>query len=202
MGTASTMASIIECLGIALPGNAAIPAVDARRAALAQLVGRRIVAMVREDLRISRLLTREAFENAIRLNAAIGGSTNAVIHVLAIAGRMGVRVDLDDWDRFGRDVPTLANLMPSGKYLMQDFYAAGGLAVVMSRLDQAGFLHGGAMNANGSSIRQNYAEAECFDDDVIRPLDRPLVASGGIAVLRGNLAPNGRCLNRPLPLPA
>jgi L-arabonate dehydrase len=194
MGTASTMASMIECLGLALPGNAAIPAVDARRHVLAQLSGRRIVDMVRDNLTVSRLLTREAFENAIRVNAAIGGSTNVVLHLLAIAGRVGVPLDLDDWDRLGRDVPTLVNLMPSGTYLMEDFHAAGGLPVVMRRLSDAGLLHGEALNANGRDVRTNAADAECFDDEVIRPLDRPLAASGGLAILRGNLAPAGAVL--------
>ncbi len=194
MGTASTMASMIECLGLALPGNAAIPAVDARRLVLAQLSGRRIVDMVRDNLTVSRLLTREAFENAIRVNAAIGGSTNVVLHLLAIAGRVGVPLDLDDWDRLGRDVPTLVNLMPSGTYLMEDFHAAGGLPVVMRRLSDAGLLHGEALNANGRDVRTNAADAECFDDEVIRPLDRPLAASGGLAILRGNLAPAGAVL--------
>jgi L-arabonate dehydrase len=194
MGTASTMASLVECLGLALPGNAAIPAVDARRLALAQLTGRRIVKMIDESLVISRLLTRESFENAIRVNAAIGGSTNAVLHLLAIAGRVGVSLDLADWDSLGRTVPTIVNLMPSGKFLMQDFHAAGGLGVVMRRLCEAGLLHADLINANGCTIRENYAYAECFDNDVIRPLDQPVVSCGGIAILRGNLAPNGAVL--------
>ena len=194
MGTASTMASMIECLGLALPGNAAIPAVDARRYALAQICGRRIVGMVREGLTVSRLLTREAFENAIRVNAAIGGSTNAVLHLLAIAGRVGVPLTLDDWDRLGRTVPTIVNLMPSGTFMMQDFHAAGGLPVVMRRLLEAGLLDGNARNANGATVSQNCAGAECFDDEVIRPLDRPIATTGGIAILRGNLAPRGAVL--------
>jgi dihydroxy-acid dehydratase len=194
MGTASTMASMMECLGLALPGNAAIPAVDARRQALAQLSGRCIVRMVGEGLNPSRLLTREAFENAIRLNAAIGGSTNAVLHMLAIAGRIGVDISLDDWDRLGRDVPTIVNLMPSGTGLMQDLHAAGGVPAVMRRLLDAGLLHGNARNANGATLAENCADAECFNDDIIRPLDRPVAAMGGIAVLRGNLAPRGAVL--------
>jgi L-arabonate dehydrase len=173
------MASLIECLGLALPGNAAIPAVDARRMRLAQLTGRRIVEMIRENLVISRLLSRESFENAIRVNAAIGGSTNAVLHLIAIAGRVGVPLDLDCWDSFGRDVPTIVNLMPSGRYLMQDFCAAGGLGVVMRRLCEAGLLHADLINANGRTIQENYAHAECFNDDVIRPLDRPIAANCG-----------------------
>jgi dihydroxy-acid dehydratase len=194
MGTASTMASLIECLGLALPGNAAIPAVDARRYSLAQISGRRIVAMVRENFSVSHLLNREAFENAIRVNAAIGGSTNAVLHIMAIAGRVGVPLSLDDWDRLGRTVPTIVNLMPSGTFMMQDFHAAGGLPVVIRRLLDAGLLHGNARNANGATLNENCMGAECFDDDIIRPLDRPISASGGIAVLRGNLAPRGAVL--------
>ena len=194
MGTASTMASIVEALGIALPGNAAIPAVDSRRYTLAQLAGRRIVEMVDEDLRPAQILTRQAFENAIRVNGAIGGSTNAVVHLLALAGRLGVPLSLDDWDQLGRDVPTLLNLMPSGKYLMEDFFYAGGLPVVMRRLLEAGLLHGDALSVTGRPVAVEIDGAECFDDDVIRPLDRPLVDQGGIAVLRGNLAPDGAIL--------
>jgi dihydroxy-acid dehydratase len=194
MGTASTMASLIECLGLAMPGNAAIPAVDARRMRLAQLTGRRIVEMIQKNVVISHLLTRESFENAIKVNAAIGGSTNAVLHLIAIAGRVGVLLDLDDWDSLGRTVPTIVNLMPSGKFLMQDFYAAGGLSVVMRRLCEAGLLHADLINANGRTILENYAHSECFNDEVIRPLDRPVAAAGGIAVLRGNLAPHGAVL--------
>jgi dihydroxy-acid dehydratase len=191
MGTASTMASLVEALGVALPSNAAIPAVDARRYELAQRTGRHIVDLVNRDVRLSQILTREAFENAIRVCGAIGGSTNAVIHLLAIAGRMGVPLTLDDWDRLGRNTPTIVNLMPSGKYLMEDFYYAGGLPVVMRRLLEAGKLHGDAMTVNGQTVAQNVGDAECFNDDVIRPLDTPLVEQGGLAVLRGNLAPNG-----------
>ncbi len=189
MGTASTMASMCEALGIALPNNAAIPAVDSRRAALAQLVGRRAVSMVHEDLVISRILTREAFENAIRVNGAIGGSTNAVVHLLAIAGRLGVDLSLDDWDSLGRDVPTIVDCMPSGRFLMEDFYYAGGLPVVMKALGER--LHGQVMTVNGKTMAENIAGARCFNEEVIRPLERPLVENGGIAVLRGNLAPSG-----------
>ena len=137
MGTASTMASMVEALGLGLPNNAAIPAVDSRRYVLAHLAGRRIVEMVREDLRMSKILTREAFENAIRVNGAIGGSTNAVMHLLAIAGRIGVPLTLDDWDRLGHDMPLLVNLMPSGQFLMEDFYYAGGLPAVIRELGDA-----------------------------------------------------------------
>lgn len=194
MGTASTMASMVEALGVALPTNAAIPAVDARRDVLAQIAGRRIVDMVKEDLRLSKILTREAFENAIRVNGAVGGSTNAVIHLLAIAGRVGVEVTLDDWDRFGRDVPTIVDLMPSGRFLMEDFYYAGGLPVVMKRLAEIGLLHRDLLTVSGSTVWENVEHATCFNDEVIRPLSKPLVQSGGVAVLRGNLAPDGAVL--------
>src|SRR3989454_11462125 len=150
MGTASTMASVVEALGIGLPTNAAIPAVDARRYVLAHMAGRRIVEMVREDLRMSKLLTRKNFENAIRVNGAIGGSTNAVIHLLAIAGRMGIDLKLDDWDELGVDIPCLVNLMPSGKYLMEDFYYAGGIPAVIREIGK--FLHKDAMTVNGKTI--------------------------------------------------
>jgi L-arabonate dehydrase len=194
MGTASTMASMVEALGVALPHNAAIPAVDSRRLVLAQLAGRRIVEMVRDDLRLSSFLTREAFENAIRVNAAIGGSTNAVIHLLALAGRLGVPLSLDDWDRLGRDVPTLIDLMPSGRFLMEDFYYAGGLPAVIRALLEAGQLHGEALTVNGRSLRDNNKDAPNHNPEVIRPWDRPLTERGGIAVLRGNLAPGGAVL--------
>ncbi|MEQ8370729.1 MAG: IlvD/Edd family dehydratase [Alphaproteobacteria bacterium] len=194
MGTASSMASMVEALGMGLPTNAAIPAADARRYTLAHMAGRRIVEMAHEDLRMSRILTRQAFENAVRINGAIGGSTNAVVHLLALAGRVGVAFSLDDWDRLGRDVPTIVNLLPSGAHLMEDFYYAGGLPAVIRRLGEAGLLHKDALTANGQSLWDNSRDAEVYDDDVIRPLDRPLVASGGIAVLRGNLAPAGAIL--------
>jgi dihydroxy-acid dehydratase len=189
MGTASTMACLVEALGIAMPGNAAIPAVDARRSALAHLVGRRVVAMVHEDLRLSRIMTRAAFENAVRAVNAVGGSTNAVIHLLAFAGRLGVDFTLDDWDRLGRDVPCLVDLMPSGKYLMEDFCYAGGLPAVLSELGD--LVHRDALTVTGRSIGEHIADAPCHDRDVIRPLSQPLVRDAGIAVLRGNLAPDG-----------
>jgi dihydroxy-acid dehydratase len=191
MGTASTMASMVEALGLSLPGNAAIPAVDSRRSVLAHIVGRRIVEMVGEDLRISRILTRDAFENAIRVNALLGGSTNAVIHLLAIAGRVGVPLSLDDWDRLGHDCPTLVNLMPSGQYLMEDFYYAGGLPAVVRALGEQGLLRREALTVNGKTIWENCREAPNWNADVIRPWERPLLERGGIAVLRGNLAPWG-----------
>ncbi len=189
MGTASTMATMAEALGVALPGNAAYPAVDANRSRLAQMTGRRIVDMVREDLRLSMILKREAFANAVKVNGAIGGSTNAVIHLLAIAGRVGTELTLDDWDRWGQGVPTLLDLMPSGRYLMEDFCYAGGLPAVMKEM--AGLLDLDALTVTGRSVGANIELAENFNQDVIRPLSRPLVAEGGIAVLRGNLAPDG-----------
>ena len=194
MGTASTMASMAEALGMALSGNAAIPAVDARRRVMAQLSGRRIVQMVKDDLRPSHIMTRAAFENAIRTNGAIGGSTNAVIHLLAMAGRVGIDLTLDDWDRLGRDVPTIVNLQPSGKYLMEEFYYAGGLPVVLKRLGEAGLLNRDALTVSGSAIWDEVKDAENWNEDVILPADKPMTASGGIAVLRGNLAPGGAVL--------
>ena len=192
MGTASTMASVVEALGIGLPTNAAIPAVDARRYALAHMAGQRIVEMVHEDLRMSKILTRAAFENAIRVVGAIGGSTNAVIHLLAIAGRIGVELTLDDWDRFGRGVPCLVNLMPSGKYLMEDFFYAGGLPAVIE--DLGDLINRDALTVNGKTIGENVAGARCFNRDVIKPKDEPLTREGGLAILRGNLCPNGAVL--------
>ncbi len=192
MGTASTMASMAESLGMALPTNAAIPAVDSRRRVLAHMAGRRIVEMVREDLRMSKILTKQAFENAIVVNGAIGGSTNAVVHLIAIAGRLGVELTLDDWDRLGRNVPCLVNLMPSGKYLMEDFYYAGGLPAVMREVGS--MLHKNALTANGKTIWDNVKDAKCWNHDVIFPLKKPFKDNGGIAVLRGNLAPLGAVL--------
>lgn len=191
MGTASSMASMVEALGMALSGNAAIPAVDARRRVMAHLTGRRIVEMVRDDLKPSDILTRTAFENAIRVNGAIGGSTNAVVHLLAIAGRVGVDLTLDDWDRLGRDVPTIVNLMPSGKYLMEEFFYAGGLPVVIKRLCEDGLLDGDALTVSGETLWDEVKDARNWNEDVIRPVDRALTPHGGIAVLRGNLAPSG-----------
>jgi L-arabonate dehydrase len=194
MGTASTMASMAEALGMALSGNAAIPAVDSRRRVMAQLTGRRIVDMVKDDLKPSDIMTKDAFENAIRVNGAIGGSTNAVVHLLAMAGRVGVDLTLADWDRLGRDVPTIVNLQPSGKYLMEEFFYAGGLPVVIKTLSEGGLLHDDAITVSGKSIGEEVSVAKNWNDDVIRPVDKALVKSGGIAVLRGNLAPNGAVL--------
>jgi L-arabonate dehydrase len=196
MGTASSMASMVEALGMSLPENAAIPAVDARRNTLAQMTGRRIVEMVREDLRMSKILTRAAFENAIFNNAAIGGSSNAVIHLLALARRVGVPLSLDDWDRLGSSLPCLVNLLPSGEHLMEDFYYAGGVPVVLRELAEAGVLNRNALTANGRTVWENVAKAECWNRDVIRRFSHPFKAHAGIAVLRGNIAPNG-CVIKP-----
>jgi len=200
MGTASTMASMVEALGIGLPTNAAIPAVDSRRRVLARMAGRRIVAMVNEDLRMSQILTKQAFENAIMVNGAIGGSTNAVVHLLAIAGRIGVPLTLDDWDRLGRDMPCLVDLMPSGRYLMEDFYYAGGLPVVIREIAQ--FLHRDALTVNGQTLWDNVKDAVNYNPQVITPLAQPFKPHGGIAVLRGNLAPDGAVLKPSAATPA
>jgi dihydroxy-acid dehydratase len=185
MGTASTMAAIGEAIGMTLPGGAAIPAVDSRRLALSEASGRRIVEMVAEDLRPSRILTREAFENAVAVDMAIGGSTNAVVHLLALAGRVGIPLTVEDFDRISRRVPWVANVKPSGEYLMEDFFAAGGVPVVMKEI--AGQLHLGALTANGRTVEKNIEDAKCFRPDVIRPM----APEGGTVVLHGNIAPRG-----------
>ena len=202
MGTASTMASMAEALGMALSGNAAIPAVDSRRRVMAQMTGRRIVQMVKDDLKPSDIMKKEAFENAIRTNGAIGGSTNAVIHLLAIAGRVGIDLTLDDWDRCGRDVPTIVNLMPSGKYLMEEFFYAGGLPVVIKRLGEAGLLHKDALTVSGETMWDQVKDVVNHNDDVILPTDKALAKSGGVVVLRGNLAPKGAVLKPSAATPA
>jgi dihydroxy-acid dehydratase len=196
MGTASTMATMVEALGIAFPYNATLPAVDSRRYAMAHLAGRRIVEMIRQDIRMSQILTRVAFENAIRANGAVGGSTNAVIHHLAMAGRVGVPMSLKDWDCLGRNVPTLVDLKPSGRFLMEDFHYAGGLPAVLRALGEngGGLLNRDAMTVTGKTIWENCREAPRWNAEVIRPFDQPLTAHGGIAVLRGNLAPDGAVL--------
>ena len=189
MGTASSMACVVEALGLMLSGGAAIPAVDSRRRRLCHYSGNRIVQMARENLCPSQILTREAFENAIIVNAAIGGSTNVILHLLAIAGRIGVKLELDDFDRLGAEVPLLVNLKPSGEFLMEEFYYAGGLPVVMQNLRER--LSMDAITVSGKSHAQDTADAKCYDDAVIAPLDSPFQENAGIAVLRGNLAPNG-----------
>jgi dihydroxy-acid dehydratase len=189
MGTASTMACMAESLGLALPTNAAIPAADARRKRLSHMAGSRIVEMVKEDLRPSQILRRENFENAIMLNAAIGGSTNFVVHLLAIAGRAGVELSLDDFDRLGSHLPLLVNLMPSGQYLMEDFYYAGGLPVVMQELKE--HLHMDARTVTGRSFGENTSGAVCYNRDVIASIEQPVKSEAGIAVIKGNLAESG-----------
>jgi L-arabonate dehydrase len=189
MGTASTMASMVEALGIGLPGNAAYPAVDGRRNVLARNAGRRIVQMVHDDQTIAKVLTREAFENAIRTLAAIGGSTNAVIHLIAIAGRLGVNLTVDDFERLGSELPCLVNLQPSGEHLMEDFCYAGGLPVVMKEIQH--LLHREIVTASGKTVAENIANAENYDPRVIKKFDAPFKEKAGIAILRGNLAPRG-----------
>jgi len=189
MGTASTMACAMESMGLSLPGSASVPAPDTRRKVLAQLSGKRIVEMVMEDLHIHRVLTRESLENAVIINAAIGGSTNFVIHLLAIAGRLGVEFTLEDIDRLGRDIPLLANMMPSGEYLMEDFYYAGGLPVVIRELLPR--LHRNVVGVNGRTVEENFVNAECYNRDVIKTLDQPLQEHSGIAMVKGNLCPDG-----------
>jgi len=189
MGTASTMACMVEALGLTLPGAAAIPAVDSRKKVMAQLSGRRIVEMVKEDLKISKILTRKAFENAIVINAAVGGSTNFLIHLLAIAGRLGVELNLEDFDKLGSKIPLLVNLKPSGKYLMEDFYYAGGLPVVLKEMKK--YLHNECITVNGKKIGENNAENTCHNADVIATIDAPLQKEAGIAVLKGNLCEGG-----------
>uniref|UniRef100_UPI0002BC5F1F IlvD/Edd family dehydratase n=1 Tax=Acinetobacter baumannii TaxID=470 RepID=UPI0002BC5F1F len=195
MGTASTMACMAEALGASLPHNAAIPAVDSRRYVLAHLSGMRIVDMVHEDLRLSKILTKEAFENAIKVNAAIGGSTNAVIHLKAIAGRIGVDLQLDDWNRVGRGMPTIVDLQPSGRFLMEEFYYSGGLPAVIRRMGEANFLpHPQALTVNGQTIWENCQQSPIYNDEVIRKIDNPIRQDGGMCILRGNLAPKGAVL--------
>ena len=189
MGTASTMACMVEALGVGLPGNAAYPAVDGRRNVLARMAGRRIVDMVHADQKLSHILTREAFENAIKTLAAIGGSTNAVVHLIAIAGRLGVPLSVDDFDRLASELPCLVNLQPSGEHLMEDFCYAGGLPVVMKEIEH--LLHTHIVTSSGHSVKDNLAEAVNHDPRVIKPFKQPFKDKAGIAVLRGNLAERG-----------
>jgi dihydroxy-acid dehydratase len=165
--------------------------VDANRYRVSHLAGRRIVEMVREDLRMSKIMTRKAFENAIRVNAAIGGSTNAIIHLIAMAGRLGVPLTVEDFDELARGVPLLVNLMPNGRYLMEDYYYAGGLPVVIGQLAEAGLLHDDVVTVNGQSLTANSSGAQNYNPDVIRPMDNPLNRDVGLAVLKGNLCPDG-----------
>ncbi len=189
MGTASSMASVVETLGLTLPGASSIPAVDARKKVMAHLSGNRIVEMVREDLKLSTILTRKAFENAIKINSAIGGSTNVMIHLTAIAGRIGVTLDIDDFDRLASQMPLLVNLMPAGKYLMEDLYYAGGLPVVIKELFEV--IHTDALTINGKSIGENCQNAVCYNNEVIASVNNPLKKQAGIVVLKGNLCENG-----------
>ncbi len=194
MGTASTIASMVEALGMTLPGNAAIPAPDSRRMALAEMTGRRIMEMVQEDLKPSKILTAQAFDNAIRADMAIGGSTNAIIHLVAIAGRVGVPLALSRFDELSRTTPFLVNVRPSGKHLMEDFFYAGGLPVVMKEL--LPLLHRDAITVTGKSVEANVREAKNYDADVIRPLAMPISSEGGTVILTGNLCPSGAVLKQ------
>ena len=189
MGTASTMACMVESLGLTLPSNAAIPAADSRRKVLAQYSGSRIVEMVKEDLKLSDILTKEAFQNAIRINAAIGGSTNFVIHLIAIARRIGIELTLEDLHVNSAEIPLLANLQPSGEYFMEDFYYAGGLPVVMNAMHDR--LHADCITANGKTLKENYKDATSYNGNVIRDLSNPFKKETGLAVLNGNLCENG-----------
>ena len=191
MGTASTMGSMVEALGMALPHNAAIPAVDARRYSLAHMSGKRIVEMVKENLTMSKVVSKASFENAIKVNGAIGGSTNAVIHLAAIAGRLEIDLTLDDWEKCGKDIPTLVNLQPSGKYLMEDFYYAGGVPAVIKQLLDKKLINKDALTVNGKTIEENNINADCWNKEVIKNFDYPLVKDGGIKILKGNIAPDG-----------
>ena len=189
MGTASSMACMVESLGLSLPENAAIPAVDSNRKVLAQLSGKRIVEMVREDLKLSDILTRKAFENAIKVNAAIGGSTNFIIHLLAIAGRIGISLNIDDFDHLSASIPLIANLQPSGTYFMEDLYYAGGLPALLKELDS--FLHHDCLTVNGKTLKENYEEVKCYNREVIASIDKPFNISTALAVLHGNVCENG-----------
>lgn len=192
MGTASTMAGMVEALGLSLPDNATIPAADSRRKVLAHMTGIRIVEMVKEDLKMSQILTRKAFENAIMVNAALGGSTNFILHLTAIAKRIGVPLDLEDFDHFSSKIPLIANVQPSGENWVEDLFYAGGLPAVMKEIEK--FLHTDAITANGKTIGQNIEKAECYDRNLIGTVENPIKPESGIAVLKGNLCPNGAVL--------
>lgn len=189
MGTASSMATMMEALGLTLPGASSIPAADSRKKTMAQLSGRRIVEMVNENLTLSRILTRDAFENAIVVNAAVGGSTNVIIHLIAIARRIGVKLELEDFDRIGSEIPLLVNLHPSGEYLMEDLFYAGGLPVVLKELGK--HLHQNSITVNGKAIGENNNKAKCYNSKVIASLGTPFKENAGIAVLKGNLCEDG-----------
>jgi L-arabonate dehydrase len=192
MGTASTMAAMVESLGLALPDNATIPAADSRRKVLAHLSGMRAVELVRQNIRPSQILTRQAFENAIMVNAALGGSTNFIIHLTAIAGRMGVQLSIDDFDKLSAQIPLLANLQPSGEHFVEDLFYAGGLPAIIKELQQ--FLHNDAMTINGRTLGENSLTAECYNRDVIASVAEPFKPESGVAILKGNLCPNGAVL--------
>jgi dihydroxy-acid dehydratase len=200
MGTASSMASMVEALGLTLPGNAAIPAVDANRKVLARMTGRRIVEMIKEDLKMSKILKREAFENAIMVNAAIGGSTNFAIHLMAIAGRIGVELDLEDFDKYSKGVPLVANLQPSGKFFMEDLYYAGGIPAVMNSIQK--FLNTDALTVNGKTIGDNSSDKKSLNDTVISTIENPFNPLSGIVVLKGNLCENGAVIKPSAATPA
>jgi dihydroxy-acid dehydratase len=201
MGTASTMACMVESLGMTLSGAAAIPAVDSRKKMLAQLSGRRIVEMVKEDLRISKILTRKAFENAIKVNAAVGGSSNFIIHLTAIAGRIGVELHLQDFDDLGSKIPLLLNLMPSGKFLMEDFYYAGGLPVIINELKTV--LHMDTITVSGKTHAENVKGFDtCYNKEVIHDFNQPIIGEAGIVVVKGNLALNGAVIKPSAASPA
>lgn len=201
MGTASTMAVMVEALGLTLSGASAIPAADSRKKVMAQLSGRRIVEMVKENLTIDKILTREAFENAIIANAAVGGSSNFLIHMMAIAGRIGVELNLEEFDTLGSKIPLLLNLMPSGKYLMEDFYYAGGLPVILNELKNK--LHKNVITVTGKNHHENIqGNTDCYNDDVIATYEKPFIAEAGIVVLKGNLALNGAVLKPSAATPA
>ena len=200
MGTASTMACMVEALGMGLPGNAALPAVDGRRHVLARMAGRQVVDLVQRGVRMSHIMTREAFENAVKTLAAIGGSTNAVIHLIAMAGRLNVPLTVDDFDRLASHLPCLVNLQPSGQYLMEDFCYAGGLPVVMKEISHE--LHLDLPTASGRTVGENLADAHNWNEAVIWPHARPFKAQAGMAVLRGNLAPRGALIKPSAATPA
>ncbi|HZD24804.1 MAG TPA: IlvD/Edd family dehydratase [Alphaproteobacteria bacterium] len=200
MGTASTMGNMVEALGLCLPGSAALNAVDARKYTAAQLTGRRIVEMVRENVRMADIVTREAFENAIKVNAAIGGSTNAIVHLIALAGRLGVPLTVEDWDELSKGIPCIVNLQPNGQYLMEDYNYAGGLPVVMKELGER--LNTGALTVTGKTVAENVAGAECFNREVIFTVDKPFKSENALAVLKGNLCPQGAVIKPSAATPA